>query len=177
MYERTSATLEGSDILGELADGTSGAWFHDNNDYKAGFLKVAATPEIIYILGFSPENLKLDGSYHKLKVSLASPKGFALQARRGYYAPKQLADPAEQSREEVKEAVFSRDQLSDVPLGSSPHVFSRFPIVKPNWMSWRGWTSGIFRTGMRPTGTAITSRLLRRSLIETVTTLPRRANS
>jgi VWFA-related protein len=122
MYERTSATLEG-DILGELADGTSGAWFHDNNDYKAGFLKVAATPEIIYILGFSPENLKLDGSYHKLKVSLASPKGFALQARRGYYAPKQLADPAEQSREEVKEAVFSRDQLSDVPLVITSRFF------------------------------------------------------
>jgi VWFA-related protein len=122
MYERTSATLEG-DILGELADGTSGAWFHGNNDYKAGFLKVAATPDTIYILGFSPENLKLDGSYHKLKVSLASPKGFALQARRGYYAPKQLTDPTEQSKEEVKEAVFSRDQLSDVPLAITSRFF------------------------------------------------------
>ncbi len=122
MYERTSAMLEG-DILGELADATSGAWFHDNNDYKAGFLKVAATPEIIYILGFSPENLKLDGAYHKLKVTLSSPKGFALQARRGYYAPKQLADPSEQTKEEVKEAVFSRDQLSDVPLTLSSRFF------------------------------------------------------
>ncbi len=122
MYERTSATLEG-DILGELADATSGAWFHDNNDYKAGFLKVAATPETIYILGFSPENLKLDGAYHKLKVTLASPKGFALQARRGYYAPKQLEDPVEQAKEEMKEAVFSRDQLSDVPLSLSSRFF------------------------------------------------------
>jgi len=46
-------------------------------------------------LGFSPQNLKLDGSFHHLKISLKDPAKLTLQARRGYYAPKHVADPAE----------------------------------------------------------------------------------
>lgn len=114
-YLRTSATVEG-EVLGEIADGTAGAWYHNNNDLEGGFNKIATTPEVIYVLGFSPENLKYDGSYHKLKVSLANDRGLTLQARRGYFAPRHMANPAEQAKQEIHEAVFSRDPLSDMPV-------------------------------------------------------------
>jgi VWFA-related protein len=114
-YLRLSATVEG-DVLGEIADGTAGAWYHNNNDLEGGFNKIATTPEVIYVLGFSPENLKYDGSYHKLKVSLANDRGLTLQARRGYFAPRHMANPAEQAKQEIHEAVFSRDPLSDMPV-------------------------------------------------------------
>lgn len=121
-YLRFSATAEG-DVLGELADGTAGAWYHNNNDLEGGFNKLATTPEVIYVLGFSPENLKYDGTYHKLKVSLGNDRGMTLQARRGYYAPRQMPNAAEQAKQEIHEAVFSRDPLNDMPLALRTQFF------------------------------------------------------
>lgn len=114
-YDRESALAE-EDILAELADATGGRYFHNNNDLKAGFAQVAATPEFVYVLGFSPQNLKLDGTYHLLKVKLTNSRGLDLQARRGYYAPKHLPDPVEDAKREIQEAMFSRDELQDIPL-------------------------------------------------------------
>jgi VWFA-related protein len=114
-YDRESASAD-EDVLEELADATGGRYFHNNNDLKAGFGQVAAAPEFVYVLGFSPQNLKLDGAYHKLKVTLANSHGLDLQARRGYYAPKHLADPVEDAKREIKEALFSRDEMQDIPV-------------------------------------------------------------
>jgi VWFA-related protein len=114
-YDRESASAE-EDVLEELADATGGRYFHNNNDLKAGFGQVAAAPEFVYLLGFSPQNLKLDGAYHKLKVTLTNSHGLDLQARRGYYAPKHLADPVEDAKREIKEALFSRDEMQDIPV-------------------------------------------------------------
>jgi VWFA-related protein len=112
----TSSESSNQLVLGELADGTGGTYFHNNNDLDEGFRRVAAAPEYYYVLGFSPQNLKLDGHYHKLKVTLRNPQNFTLQARRGYYAPKHLADPAEQDKQEIEEALFSHDELHDIPI-------------------------------------------------------------
>jgi VWFA-related protein len=114
-YQTENAIAE-EGILGELADATGGRYFHNNNDLKAGLAQVAAAPEFVYVLGFSPQNLKLDGAYHVLKVKLVNPHGLDLQARRGYYAPKHLADPEENAKREIQEAMFSRDELQDIPL-------------------------------------------------------------
>jgi hypothetical protein len=114
-YQNETALLE-EGIMAELADATGGRYFHNNNDLKAGFAQVAAAPEFVYVLGFSPQNLKLDGAYHALKVTLKMPHGLDLQARRGYYAPRHLADPEEDATREIQEALFSRDELQDIPL-------------------------------------------------------------
>jgi hypothetical protein len=103
-------------VLGEIADGTGGTWFHDNNDLVEGFRRTVAAPEYYYLLGFSPENLKFDGSYHNLKVSLKKPAGLTLQARKGYYAPKHEVDAAQESKREIEEALFSRDEWRDIPV-------------------------------------------------------------
>src|SRR5262249_39598258 len=97
--------------------------FHNSNDLKGGIKQLAGQPEFIYVLGFNPQNLKLDGSYHGLKVTLKNPPGFDLQARRGYYAPKHLEDPAAQAREELQEAIFSRDEIRDIPLDLNMQFF------------------------------------------------------
>jgi len=114
-YQRQSALAE-EDIMAELADATGGRYFHNNNDLKSGLNQVAAAPEFVYVLGFSPQNLKLDGAYHPLKVKLVNLHGLDLQARRGYYAPKHLADPEEDAKREIQEAMFSRDEVQDIPL-------------------------------------------------------------
>jgi VWFA-related protein len=114
-YADQSALAE-EGILEELADATGGRYFHNNNDLKAGFTQVAASPEFVYVLGFSPQNLKLDGAYHVLKVKLVNARGLDVQARRGYYAPKHLPDPEEDAKREIQEALFSRDELQDIPV-------------------------------------------------------------
>ena len=115
LYESQSETSNQM-VLGEFADGTGGTYFHNNNDLEEGFRRIASAPEFYYVLGFSPQNLKLDGHYHKLKVTLKDQQKFTLQARRGYYAPKHVADPAEQDKQEIEEALFSQDELHDIPI-------------------------------------------------------------
>jgi VWFA-related protein len=114
-YQFASAQAQG-DVLAAMADGTGGAWFHDNNDLQEGFRRTGATPEFMYVLGFSPQNLKFDGSYHALKVTAKDTKGVSLNARRGYYAPKHSVNATEDAKEEIRVAVFSREEMSDIPV-------------------------------------------------------------
>jgi VWFA-related protein len=114
-YQMDDARMR-ADVLAELADGTGGTFFHNSNDLNEGFNRVDARPEYLYMLGFSPQNLKLDGSFHSLKVTLKSPNKITLQARRGYYAPKRPDDPAETAKEEIQEALFSRELMHDLPV-------------------------------------------------------------
>jgi VWFA-related protein len=117
--ESQYATLEASansDILAILADGTGGTFFHNSNDLDDGLRRVAATPEYFYVLGFAPQNLKLDGSFHSLKVTLKSPEKLTLQARRGYFAPKDAADPSQQAKQEIEDALFSQEEMHDLPV-------------------------------------------------------------
>jgi VWFA-related protein len=73
-----------SELMADLAYGTGGTFFHNNNDMNEGFRRTAETPEFIYVLGFSPQ--KLDGKFHKLKVALNTQQKLTVQARPGYYA-------------------------------------------------------------------------------------------
>ncbi len=127
-YQRDSALAE-EGILEELAAATGGRYFHNNNDLKAGFAEVAAAPEFVYVLGFSPQNLKLDGAYHALKVTLRNSHGLDLQARRGYYAPRHLADPEEDAKREIQEALFSRDEIQDIPLELHTQFFKSSDVA------------------------------------------------
>jgi VWFA-related protein len=114
-YERDSDRAQ-ADVLAELASGTGGAFFQNNNDLDEGFRRLAVAPECFYVLGFSPQNLKLDGSFHALKVALKPPGDLSLSARRGYYAPKHLSDAVETAKREIEEALFSREEMRDIPV-------------------------------------------------------------
>jgi len=122
MYER-QGTMADADILAELAAGTGGTFIENTNDLDDGYKRVATAPEYVYLLGFSPQNLKLDGSFHALKVSLKDPGGLTSQARRGYYAPRHLSDAAETAKEEIREAVFSREELHELPIDLHTQFF------------------------------------------------------
>jgi len=115
LYDTASASAD-ADVLAVLADGTGGTFFHNSNDLYEGFTRVAAPPEFSYVLAFAPQDLKQDGSFHTLKVKLTSPLKLNLQARRGYYAPKHLDDPAEEAKQEIEDAVFSQDESHGLPV-------------------------------------------------------------
>jgi VWFA-related protein len=120
---RLSAQFAQSDILGQLADGTGGTFFHNRNDLDAGLRQAVAAPQLSYLLGFSPQNMKIDGRFHALKVSLTNKQKFSVQARHGYYAPRTIADPAEAAKEEIQEALFSQEEIRDLPVDLQTQFF------------------------------------------------------
>ena len=123
------------DVLQEVAQGTGGEFLHNINDLQAGF-RVLTGPSGYY-LGFAPKDLKPDGTFHDLKVELAEkPKGWSLQARRGYFAPRgdaeaetlakagEAADPEAQAKEQLREAVFAKTELQQLPVTMDVKVYS-----------------------------------------------------
>jgi VWFA-related protein len=85
-YHRES-TIQKDDVMAELADGTGGTFFHNSNDLVAGFKSLSMAPEYLYLLEFSPKDVKQNGSYHSLDVKV-DRDGVRVQARRGYFAEK-----------------------------------------------------------------------------------------
>jgi VWFA-related protein len=121
-YASQSASAE-EDILRDLAFGTGGSFFHNSNDLDEGFRYIAAAPEYWYVLGFSPQNLKLDGRFHGLKVTVKNRQKLTILARKGYYAPKHVADPAEEAKQEIEDALFSQEELHDLPIDLRTQFF------------------------------------------------------
>ena len=103
-----------------LGEGTGGTT-NFNNDFFGGIVKGVAAPEYRYILAFAPQNLKLDGSFHSLNVTVSPGEHLSLQARRGYWAPKHQADEAEAASQEIENAVYSRDEVHDLPVDVHTH--------------------------------------------------------
>lgn len=115
--------LADEDVMAELADGTGGTFFHNSNALQEGLKQLAAQPEYLYVLGFSPQNLKFDGSFHALKVTVKNSKMYQVQARRGYYAPNHAADPEQEARQEIQEAFFSREEIQEIPVDLHTQFF------------------------------------------------------
>lgn len=122
LYQMSSASAE-EDVMAELADATGGVFFHNNNDLGEGFRTLATTPEYYYVLAFSPQNLKLNGHFHKLKVTLKAPEKYSIQARRGYFAPRQLNGPEQEAKQEIEDALFSQEELHDLPIDLHTQFF------------------------------------------------------
>ena len=61
---RIEAQIAQSDVLGQLADGTGGTFFHNRNDIDERLRQAVAAPALSYLLGFSPQNLKMGVTTH-----------------------------------------------------------------------------------------------------------------
>ena len=126
-YIKTGELMQ-DDVLGELADGTGGLFFHGRNDIEQGLQQAATEPEVSYVLGFAPEHLKLDGRYHQLRVSLVNKQNLTLRARHGYFAPHGESNPESNvedvAQQEIAQAVFSQTEMQDFPVQSQAKFFS-----------------------------------------------------
>ena len=105
-----------TEAMENLAAGTGGAFYHGSNDYDRGFERVGSPPEFVYLLAFSPELKKDDKSAHRLKVTLANPRGFVVQARTSYFADAKPEDPAAQIRRQIQDAFFSNEDVKTLPV-------------------------------------------------------------
>ena len=113
------AQIAGAMTLEVLAEGTGGTAIENSNDYLSAVRRLAAPPEYRYVLGFAPQDLVANGSFHGLTIKLANidRKGYTIQARRGYYAPKRGEGLTEAAAKEIENAVFTLDESRDLPVG------------------------------------------------------------
>jgi len=114
---------ERASVLNDFSFGTGGAYYGNSNDLASGLNQLGTAPEVSYVLGFSPQSQKMDGSFHTLKVSLAQKNKYIIQARHGYYAPRHVNDPAEQAHQDIVAAAFSRDEILGLPLQIQTQYF------------------------------------------------------
>jgi VWFA-related protein len=75
--------------MGGIAEGTGGLFVRNSNDLDGGLRRMLAAPACMYVLAFRPSHLKADGGYHALEVKVEGGGKLAVQARPGYFAPKQ----------------------------------------------------------------------------------------
>jgi VWFA-related protein len=122
MY-RVDAQFENEFVLSDFAYGTGGMFFHNSNDLKHGLELEGLAPDISYVLAFSPQNSKMDGRYHQIAVKLAKKTNYTVQARHGYYAPHKVDDPQELAKQEIQDAIFSQEEISDLPLDLQTQYF------------------------------------------------------
>ena len=111
-----------SGVLAYLSSDTGGVFFHNSNDFAEGFREAAAVPEVYYVLSFSPQNIKLNGQFHTLKVRLNSPGHLTVQARRGYFASEATLAEKAPGASELERAVFSLEEVHGLPAEVSAKV-------------------------------------------------------
>lgn len=85
----------GKDTLFQFAKSTGGELYENFNDLSAATDQMLQRTGVTYVIAFQPDKLKLDGSYHRLRVELKNvPRGARVTHRPGYYAPKPFSEQA-----------------------------------------------------------------------------------
>lgn len=120
---RKQAQFDSGIVLQGMVAGTGGTYFHNRNDLDVGLRQALSAPTVTYILGFKPQNTEANGKLHNLKVRVASGRNYSIQARNGYYATKKAADPEEQAKQEVTETLFSREEITGIPVQMKTEFF------------------------------------------------------
>ena len=87
-YRRGGMSYSGDSVLRRLSEETGGRVIQakNQNDTSVAFQRIADELRTQYLLGYTPTNTKLDGTFRKIEVKVPN-KDVKVDARRGYYAP------------------------------------------------------------------------------------------
>ncbi len=115
------AEMVKEDPLNAVAHDTGGEFFHNNNDLLSLMNKAVTRSGVIYLLGYYSTNNTRNGLYRKLSVKVSRPD-VLISARKGYYAPKGDEDFQANKNEDVREALASTEDLTEIPVSISLNV-------------------------------------------------------
>ena len=101
----------GRETLFNLAKSTGGELFENYNDLSVAMGQMLRRTGVTYVLSFQPDDLKQDGTFHKLRVELKNaPRGARVVYRPGYYAPRPYREqPVLQKLLEAANDVMGQD--------------------------------------------------------------------
>ena len=122
------SSLQGSrETLASLATDTGGRTFYDLNDFTPAFEEVQKENSSYYLIGYSPTNTHADGRFRHIRVEVARP-GLKVQARPGYFAPKNF----QQFTRGEKEVQLQQVMDLDVPFVDLPFVVETAYFRRPD---------------------------------------------
>jgi VWFA-related protein len=110
------------DVLFALATGTGGFPIFNTNDFLGGLDKIAHELDEYYVLGYAPEDLSHDGTYHSIKVKVDT-KGLDVRARNGYYDTKGVDALAGKAESKTLEAQLASPQAGSAHLNAEASYF------------------------------------------------------
>lgn len=99
------------DVMRMVAENTGGLAFVNNSDITRAVHDIVTDNDSYYLLGYYPDPIAHDGTFHEVKVSVKRP-GLRVRARDGYNAPSNANSKA-------KPSAASRPPTFDAMLGSS----------------------------------------------------------
>ncbi len=90
----------GEGALFAMAHDTGGELYHNFNDLGVAMGQLLKKTSVTYVLTFQPDEVKHDGSYHKLRVELKGQAGKGAQVffRPGYYVPKPYSQQSQKEK-------------------------------------------------------------------------------
>jgi VWFA-related protein len=120
------SNLEGGrETLAALAADTGGRTFYDMNDFGPAFTDIQEDNSTYYLLGYSPSDTRSDGRFRRIKVQVNRP-GVKVQARPGYYAPKNFRQfTAEDKELQLEQAMQLDEPFVDLPIAVETAYFRR----------------------------------------------------
>jgi VWFA-related protein len=108
-------TNERFGFMESVTSGTGGAFVRGDNDIDGAIRRVDATPEVVYVLGFSPSPWNPDGKHHTLRIGLKSRGGLTVEGRKGYEAV-ETADAGTDPAARLRAAFFSGNERREIPV-------------------------------------------------------------
>jgi VWFA-related protein len=111
------SSLHGSrETLASLSQDTGGRTFYDLNDLGEAFEQIQNENSTYYLLGYSPINTRSDGKFRRIRVEVTRP-GLKVEARPGYFAPKDFRQFTREDKERQLEQAMGLDQpFLDLPF-------------------------------------------------------------
>ena len=120
------SSLQGSrETLASLSADTGGKTFYDLNDFAPAFAEVQRENSSYYLLGYSPSNTRSDGRFRRIRVEV-DRAGLKVEARPGYFAPKNFRQFTAEDRElQLQQAMDLDSPFVDLPFVVDTAYFRR----------------------------------------------------
>ena len=117
VFHQTDQREDSRDTLATLSSDTGGRAFFDLGDLSDAFPEIQKANNGYYLIGYTlPNGIKLDGSWHAIRVKVNAP-GAHVHFRNGYYAPRDFQHLEKENKEQqLADAMSSQDPILDLPV-------------------------------------------------------------
>lgn len=121
---RVTALQRSQDTLFSLAKDTGGKAMFDTNDLSLGIVEAARSITSYYIVGFYSNHTALDGKFHRVTITVTSPRATDVSYRQGYYADTEFAKSTDADRErQLQQALVLDNPVTDLTIETEINYF------------------------------------------------------
>lgn len=115
------------ETLTTLAADTGGRAFTDTNSFGDAFSRVRRDLSAYYLIGYASANSTQDGRFRRIQVRV-SRRDVRVEARAGYYAPRDFRNTSNRDREaQLEEQLTAAVSATDVPVVVGTGWFRQAP--------------------------------------------------